>query len=377
MKKGFFLFLWVLIIVFTIYAAARGLTVAAVAGGLLFVVWAILGAKLNKKHGSDEILNRIRLFRSQENWDGVELVVAPCWFKRLANGLLLSGASYGLLLLVIGTSKGFQDGFKSGLLCIFFCLLCLVVFCMTWFTFAGLIREVKEGFSIRADKLGLHFAGYPVIPWELVQRVGHTWRENKGIVSHFLELELVPNIWQFWVVERHGLFLGPLALLSANLRGVNKLILSGTYLADPVPKIKAAICKIGTRHGSRPVVSLDAGSTLDEALRLDFLRSKFERVKNEANISDEFAKVAAAFQSKQTVNTSQLDIALEKHSEQMEAKSAALIEYARLTTQISTRNSKNVLEEYSKGIKIINWFFACSLIAGVVFLLFKFATVEN
>jgi len=339
---------------------------ALVGAGLIgMMVW---GSRLEIVSAENKSTKQLKMYAGQANWSGAQLLVKPRWFKRFCVGLVLWALFYACTQGLIDTWPSAPKA-TSG-----YALLILAIFGFGYsalLVFFGGIREIMLGYSVKIDPAGITFAGYPAIPWEGVYRAGHSWQNNKGIIHHFLELDLNAELMHSHWPDKVRLFMwGPFFMAIPLVRHKGYFRIPGTFLTTPIPTIAAAIRYIGSKQGPHRVVEWNRYESLEDSRRLAELWHKaIEPVDDEvmakafANAAKEFAKPGGV------IVQNGLDAAFETQLSKLTAKTDAFKEYSSASAEISERRSKIFLAEMHQGWKILNWIFGGGFLLVTVYFL--------
>lgn len=367
MKRFFFLLIAAPLFFVMVLTAANGKLLIAGAAAIAFAALMIWGARLQSKESVEKITRQIKLHSDQAKWSGAELIVNPRWFKRLCFALVLLAVLWPCLNAVL-TFQLLAEGRLS--LFVFLLVLSAVLGYSAWLTLTGLVREIQAGYTLRLDADGFTIAGHPTMPWRDVHRAGHWYREDKGVVYHFLVLELsVSGIQEVWQSPVRSLLMGPLAIALPIMRRRGTFKLRSTFLSLPVPTIVTAMCQIGSRYSPTPVVELHPGESLEDARKLAVLWAQAIQPIDQAEQENAFKKAAASFSKPGgVVDPLDLDLALAKTLQEISARSAAMDARNQLRTQMMAQSSKQRQQQMEHDAQTFTRVFAVVAVLLLVYL---------
>lgn len=327
-------------------------------------------SRLDEKIAIEKMTNQIKQYAEQAQWSGTELIVKPCWFKRLCFAVIWLGIFLACLkgVSIIGSIAGEKPLLFS------FIGASLVFGYSAWLTLAGFVREILAGYSLKLNSHGFTLAGHPTMPWRGVYRAGHMSINNKGFVHHFLELEFsADEIQNHWPSKIRPFLIGPLVIAWPILRHRGEFKLRGTFLALPVPTIVTAICQIGSRHAPHPVVQLNQYESLEDARRLAVLWAKARQPIDQSEQEMEFKRAAADFSKPGgVVDSVDLDAAMAKLDRDLTAQSNAFSEYLQLQNKVRTQSSKQFSKQINRDIKILYWIFGGAFLLIMLYYLLRY-----
>lgn len=368
MKRLSFLIVAVVLFYVVLFSVAKGhllLGGVAVVPLTFLMIW---GARLETRDNTDRFAKRIKQFSEQAKWSGTELIVKPRWFKRLCFAFVL----LGVFLPSLNGALTFQLIGEGKLSLFVFLVGASTVFGYSaWITLAGLVREVQAGYSLKIDSDGFAIAGHPTIPWRDTYRVGHWYREDRGIVYHFLDVELSANgIQEHWKSSARPFLIGPLAIARPIMRRRGTFKLRGTFLSLPVPTIVTAICEVGSRHSPNPVVQLNPRESLDDARKLAALWAKASQPINQSEQESAFKRVASSFSKPGgVVDSVDLDAAMANIGKEFAARSDAFDEYWQLKAKVMSQGSKQFQNQIEHDEKMLTGIFAGAILAIPIYFL--------
>ena len=338
-----------------------GATVALI----FLMIW---GARLQARDVTDKVTKQVKKYNEQAKWSGTELIVKPRWFKRLCFALAL----LAVFLLCLDGALTFQliGGGKLSLF-VFLVVASLVLGYSAWITLTGLAREIQTGYSLKIDSDGFAIAGHPTIPWRDVYRVGHWYREDRGFVYHFLDVELsASGIQEHWQNRARPFLIGPLAIALPIMRRRGTFKLRGTFLSLPEPTIVTAICVVGSRHSSNPVVQLNPRESLEDARKLAVLWAKASKPIDQSEQDSAFKRAASSFSKPGGVLDSvDLDSAMATIGKEFSARSDAFDEYWQLKTKVMSQGSKQFQKQVEHDSKMLPRIFFGAILVVPIYLL--------
>ncbi|QGJ17295.1 MULTISPECIES: hypothetical protein [unclassified Polaromonas] len=361
MKRFAFLVVAAALFYLMIFSVVKGyfLLSGGATAALIFLM--IRGARLEAKDVTEKITRQIKQYNEQAKWSGTALIVKPRWFKRLCFVLALLAA----FIPCLNGALTFQlTGEGKVSLFLFLVGASLVFGYAAWITLAGLVREIKSGYSLKIDSDGFSIAGHPTMPWRDVYRVGHWYREDRGFVHHFLDIELsASGIQDHWKSRVRPLLIGPLAIVLPIMRGTGTFKLRGTFLSLPVPMIVTAICEVGSRHSPNPVVQLNPQESLEDARKLAVLWSKASQPIDQSEQESAFQKAASSFSKPGgVVDSADLDSAMANIDKEFSARSGAFSEYLELKTKVMSQGNKQSQKQIEHDGQLLIWIFAGALL---------------
>jgi hypothetical protein len=368
LKRFAFLIVAAALFYLMIYSVVKGHFFLGGGATVALIFLMIRGARLEAKDATEKITRQIKQYNEQAKWSGAALIVKPRWFKRLCFVLALLAAfipclNGALTFQLIGEGKVSLFLFLVGA--------SLVFGYAAWITLAGLVREIQSGYSLKIDSDGFAIAGHPTMPWRDVYRVGHWYREDRGFVYHFLEVELsgsgIQDHWKSWA---RPLLIGPMAIVLPIMRGTGTFKLRGTFFSLPVPTIVTAICEVGSRHSQNPVVQLNPRESLEDARGLAVLWAKANRPIDQSEQESAFQRAASSFSKPGgVVDSADLDSAMANMGKEFSARSDAFIEYLELKTKVMSQGSKQLQKQMEHDGKMLTWIFAGALLVVPIYFL--------
>jgi hypothetical protein len=328
---------------------------------ILLMIW---GSRLHASDAADKVVKHVKQYNEQAKWSGAELIVKPRWFKRLCFALAL----LAVLLPCLNGALTFQL-IGEGAVGLFLCLVgaSLLFGYSAWITLAGLVREIQAGYSLKIDSHGFTIAGHPTMPWRDVYRVGHWYRDD----HHFLDVELsASGIQDHWMSRARPFLIGPLAIALPVMRSGRTFKLRGTFLSLPVPTIVTAICEVGTRHGSSPVVQLNPRKSLEDARKLAVLWAKASQPVDQLEQDSAFKRAALSFSRPGgIVDPVDLDTAMANIGKELSDRSDAFDEYWQLKTKVMSQGSRQWQEQMERDGKVLTRIFAGAMLVGPIYFL--------
>ena len=368
MKRFNFLVVAAVLFYLMIFSVVKGNLLLGGGATVALIFLMMRGARLEAKDTADKTTRQIKQYNEQAKWSGTALIVKPRWFKRLCFVFALLAAflpclNGALTFQLIGEGKVSLFLFLVGA--------SLVTGYSAWITLAGLVREVLSGYSLKIDSHGFAIAGHPTMPWHDVYRVGHWYREDRGFVYHFLDVELsASGIQDHWKSRARPLLIGPLAIALPIMRGTRTFKLIGTFLSLPVPTIVTAICEIGSRHSSNPVVQLNPRESLEDARKLAVLWAKASQPIDQSEQESAFQRAASSFSKPGgVVDSADLDSAMANLGKEFSARSDAFDEYMQLKTKVMSQESKELQKKMEHDGKMLTRIFAGALLVVPIYFL--------
>ncbi len=368
MKRFAFLTVAVALFYLMIFSIVKGHLLLGSGATVALISLMIWGARLETKDATDKITRQIKQYNEQAKWSGTALIVKPRWFKRLCFVLAL----LAVFIPCLNGALTFQL-IGEGKVSVFILLVgaSLVFGYATWITLAGCGREVTSGYSLKIDSEGFAIAGHPTMPWRDVYRVGHLYREYKGFVHQFLDVELsVSGIKHHWRSRARPLLIGPLAIALPIMRGTGTFKLRGTFFSLPVPTIVTAVCDVGSRHSSNPVVQLNPRESLEDARKLAVLWAKASQPIDQSEQESAFQRAASSFSKPGGfVDTADLESAMANIGKKFSARSDAYDEYLQLKTKVMSQGNKEWQEQMEHDAKMLARIFAGALLVLPIYFL--------